>query len=559
MLPEDVYKRLNWSNEVKAIREESSRWSTVLPMLFPYPTAQRPHSCTDVITGVKDSTYPSWRNEMHWGVLSAFLAYTLPALWPHVATYLYHTNGYLNLYVSSLMAENAVQFVHDYKRMMRVSTPAPIIMPENTPMAGFYLRTPVRLWNAQQQPVYALPPWKQRHKLLNLFSVGNTSCYVWRHILAASGTQPGAFDLEISFRGTSNEVNGVPQWGKNYHNTQLHYLPTFHPDTNDFYDPSAQLPLFFYYYMYMLDDIWPLLEQCLKWLGLEEVQCRRLVVSGHSMGAALVLCLQYRLYAWNRAWWDKTYFRSVGAPMFCNDHAVKLMEQRVINAHQTDKHLEIINEDDLINVPYQLGGLENLRKALQHGVRDVVQWALQQTFATVAPIRWAQEQGMQHLLRTVQIAPQQALLTFIYGALKEQHTESQLKEAPVRMGQRNSEKRWYQTEALQETYGGTLRVCVCERGVEMEKEYVGKSHNDYIRLQFRTVANVTLQAEKELYEILASRPLTHRHNKVRVVPMFPEVDLRIMAPLIQQWLQSYQPATPPQLRHAQHIIGLQTR
>lgn len=100
----------------------------------------------------------------------------------------------------------------------------------------------------------------------------------------------------------------------------------------------------------MVQDAMPHIEQCLEWLDASSEMCKRIVVSGHSMGGALVLNYAYLMRASDHRWWPKTVFRSFAAPMSCNDAAVLRMEQWIIDSMTPNKFLEVVNTDDFINI-----------------------------------------------------------------------------------------------------------------------------------------------------------------------------------------------------------------
>ena len=104
-----------------------------------------------------------------------------------------------------------------------------------------------------------------------------------------SEKQSEGFELYVLFSGTSNEFNAIPQYGKNFKNTQIFRYPEFSLDKWEFnLGGSDTEPLFYYYYSSMIKSH---IYACLSQLGIECTNFKRIVVSGHSMGGGLVITL----------------------------------------------------------------------------------------------------------------------------------------------------------------------------------------------------------------------------------------------------------------------------
>lgn len=537
-------------------KELAERFSVfdVIRTVLSRDTSQFNHKqlCTDRISEKDDLYDTELRQEERLAGKIAWLAYAFPVIFPEISLRFYMDNIRLNQRLNSYITENSLDLFVGMDNVMEGDLKL-IHLPRQHQVAGFYFRTPVRIWNEKGQRVYKIPPWEQREDLLKYLVEGNVNVYVLRRNLGPD-RKPEKFELYVAFRGTSNDFNGIQQYGKRMRNTQVYREPMYSIEKDCFLKhPKSATPLFFYYYVSMIYNIWPHIFQALTWLDWPKAE--RIVVSGHSMGGALTTCFEYMLYQLHRPLWDKTFFRAFASPLFCNDEAVRVMEQRVIDSMQHNKHIEFINNDDMSNTQHLLGGADLIKDGITQGTSNLVSWLVEAHRKELIGLN--QEDLMSRLLRIVQISPDSAANAFFIGVMRSQSgNQDENPLGPSRMGARGAEKKLYGHPVLHQTYNETLRICTCDRNIEWSGEYFGKSHLDYADLNFSTLWAPLRMYEDRLYRFYHKYGLK-RHNSLRVIGLFGDQDEKMAEGLIKH----YAPATKthsPFLKHVREIIRLQT-
>lgn len=528
------------------------------------PSVTHQQDCVDAISGNPPDSNREDEKELFMGGKLAFLAYAMPYFMPLAGGRFHMRNDAFVQYMQSYVGQATLAA---YKHMNAILDGQVnfLLMPDHTNVSGFYIRTPIQVWNQAGQRVYRIPSWTRRQNLLHNVVVGNVNVYVLRQNLKPHE----GFELYVCLRGTSNEFNGIPQYGRKLNNTQVFRVPKYDIQTGKFHmNGSNTTPLYYYYYALQLEQVWPELCQCLLWLGVEDPECRRIVVAGHSMGGALTITLCAILRHRRRAWWDKTFFRAFASPLCCNEAAIVTTEQWCIDSRQKNKFIECVNRDDFVNLQFLLGGVQGVRSALRRGTTTVTNWVLQHYTTKHRPKSGSgsmnqeeqtrKENMMSHMLRIAQRNPEVALSAFLQGALSSQtETLSDTKEAGFRMGQRAAEMKLWGSRELNDTYNGTLRLFFCKRRIaDWSTEYVGKAHSNYVDVNFSALWAALREYEDNLYRWYHKHGLRKR-NRLRVVGLFPETDQKE----VRQLLRTYKPrpAFTINRRMIRHILRLQNR
>lgn len=535
--PKDIPKELIDDVDIKRDVLASARpdvWSVLYSWYNQkYPTLKGNQTCKDVISGGHMSTTSTSGREMYYAAKLALCGYAFPYYFSQISTHLHMKNHQFVRYLQSFVSETTYLAYHNMDEILEKRITV-MTLPDNTSTAGFYVRTPIRIWNRAKRRIYRLPSWAQRDKLLKQLVIGNVNFYVLRRNVA------DGFECQILFRGTSNEFNGSHQYGKNMRNTQLYRVPQYDPVKNQFHPGGDQaVPLFYFYYCALLEDAWPHLMQCLEWLHASHRDCKRILVTGHSMGGALTLTFCYLLKLRQPKLWDKCFFRSFASPLCCNDAAAVQLEQWIIDSMQADKYLEVVNTDDFVNVQYYLSQKAGVQSAVQGGTSKVGGWLVNNMMDGKS--EEADPEGrVNRMLRVIQIYPEIAFAAFMSGALDAQsRATTQTREAGVRLGVRHDETKYHGTSLLRNTYNSTLKVYFCTRNVDWQSEYMGKAHAKYADLNMNVFWAPLRMYEDNLYNYYHREGL-RKHNNLVVVGLFPESDRAAAEKLIH----SYKPRLP---------------
>lgn len=498
-----------------------------------------PGTCLDVRHHVRSEHDPDLEREAWLAVRWSFLAYAFPTLWTTLPQWWHETNVDVNAHVTQFMALRTLECTADMDDILR-GTRTEFALPPSTPVAGFYLRTPIRRWLPSGTETHRWPPWARRHSLLDGLMLPPVHAYILRQPVADEGRQPvaeatdtgrqppDAFDLLVVFRGTASEVQGLPQYGRHLHNTQIYRYPCFDPFTRTLHLHPEELntppPLVYPSYVASWEDAWPHIHQALQWLDLEHA--RRVVFIGHSLGAALVTVGELLLYDSHPDLWRRSVFRAIACPLVLNKPAVQLMEQRLHDAGQRDQHIEVVNVDDVMNVRREFGDSATRVRTWRGGATGLGWWLIESWWTQhppVSPSWW------DNLAARLRASPQQALSAFVSGAMPEQWATPVTHPAEsTRLGQDVA-------GAAADTHR-TLRLLVCQRRIQWQDEYAGRSHIDYMDLNFLTLWLTSRSYEDRLYHHYTRHSL-RADNAVRLVALFPPDDLARIRPQLRAYLR----------------------
>lgn len=474
--------------------------------------------CTDVISGKTDYNDSKLRTELLLGSKLALMAYALPGFYPEISTNLYlknssfmtHFSGHVSQYAR--IATNAMDDILEGKSKF-------ITLPDDNKLAGFYVRTPIRIWNKKGKKQMKIPSWDKRQDLINYFVLGNTNVYVLRKKITLH-----KYELYVLFRGTSNEFNGIPQYGQHYKNTQLFRYPQYDPIEEKFYPKGSNTkPLFYFYYMEMVKDVQEHIYKLLDILGVDDNMCERVVVSGHSMGGALTICFAHLCKLNQPNIWNKCQFRSYGAPFCCNSAAITQLEGWLKESFEPYKFVEVVNTDDFTNIQYKMGGQEAMTSSVQNGVSNLITWLVDTRFKKVV----SRDSNLlfQRALRITQLYPETALTVFLSGALQDQsQIQSTDKKLAHRIGTSAKMLKLWGQDVLSQSFNRSLNVVFCKRRVRWENEYLGKSHTQYIDVNMKIFWSLLKSYEMDVYKDYHRKGLKPNINKLRIVGMFNYLD-----------------------------------
>lgn len=530
-IPENILNRLEIETELKNEAKINTFEVINTYLHHKYPTLTKKQDCKDVISGRSEESDRATQVEIYKGSLLALIAYAMPYYMPQISLNIHQKNSHFMDYLASYVSESTFIAYRHTDTVLEKEITHMSIAPESQ-MAGFYIRTPIEIWK-NKKPVYKIPDWDHRGELLNYIVSGNVNVYVMRHNLK------DGYECYVLFRGSSNEFNAIHQYGSQMQNTQIYNIPKYDPVEEKFYpEGSNTVPLFHDIYIDMVNNVLPHILQCLDWLAALDPACKRIVVSGHSMGGSLVLNYCYLLKLHHPKWWDKTEFRSYAAPMCCNDAAVLQIEQWLIDSMHPNKFIEVINTDDLVNLQYMLGGKKGVKESIQKGTNQVGNWMVSNYWAMhhrkddSAP---PSDGTVDRMMRIIQVYPEIAFSAFLYGALESQvKNVPEQKEASFRLGQREEEIKLWESRSLKNAYNGTMKLFYCKRRVDWKSEYIGKSHSNYVDINMSILWAPLRMYEDHLYLYYSKHSLKY-NNSFILLPIFPEDDLKHIEPLVQAY------------------------
>ena len=566
----DVKKELMSTENVNLL-DIVNRWFS-----NPVPTIGRKEDCQDVLSQTTLWYDQEMKQETHLAVKLCLVSYCLPFFMTMVAESFRLPNHHFLRRLESFISQSTFEAYEDMDDIVENDVMVHVT-PHATHLGGFYIRTPIQIFDKNGKSVYKLPSWQKKRDLLKFLVVGNVNCYVLRQNL--DGKQ---FELYVTFRGTTNEMNGTQQYGEHLQNTQIYRKPEYDPIENKFYkgghDSKA---LYYYYYCSMIDNVKAHIYQCLSWLGVDSKHCKKVVVAGHSMGGAMSYTFSPILKHDHPTWWKKSYFRSIGAPMCSNDYAVRQQEQWFIDSRQPNKHIELINTDDFVNIQHMFAGDKGLQQSIQQGKVTLGSWLMssyenvhgkydpnvedyknsvtKNLLDHVDGIADKETNDfLKRLLRLAQMYPDMVVASFFSGAMEAQMNNTVPKDdkAPTRVGRRSSEVPLWGTYELGSTYNKTVRLIYCQRRKSWQHEYLSKSHTSYMGINFNTTWASCRNYEKAAYRMYKQKGLK-QNNKLQIVGFFRNED----AEKGPKWIKKYKTKTykPPLLKHLQYVINVQTR
>lgn len=496
------------------------------------------YKCENVVTGENIQNIPEIEKRTYDCVKFAFMAYTSPHLFLNLSPHIHESNYHFN----SIMYQIVAQSINTSNRVMHQINMGQVkFLPTSEQVGGFYIRTPIKLWNRQGKRVYRLPSYNRRQELVNYKVEGNVNSYVTREPILNEGKSE-TFRLRISFRGTSNDFNGIPQYGKNFSNTQVYSVPSFDPIENKVYPcGSSSVPLLMSTYVDLVRNVWPHIKQCLKWLRVDSEFCEEVVVTGHSMGGAMTIVLNYLLYTENIEWWKKFYFVAIGAPTCANHKAVEVMEQRCIDMNTPYKVIEVINDDDFVNMHYKLGDRQGVEKSISCGIVHTIAWLLKYIFEDNENenfFHFEKKQRDNILLRLMREHTNELASSFVNGVFHGQYqTSTSNPTVGTRMGYRRSVRALWGTAQLNTLVNNTFALLVCKRFPNYHKEYIGKSHVDYLYTSFYTAWKHTRLFEDRHYYFLRENSLRHHSNRLKIIPFMSTHEQSNIQRKVKQYIQ----------------------
>ena len=496
------------------------------------------YECTNVITDENIQDIPNVKQRIHNCVKFSFMAYTSPHLFLSLASNVYDTNHHFNSIMYQIIAQssNTANRVMNQINMNQID-----FLETDGTVGGFYIRTPIKIWNKQGKRVYNLPRYEYRQNLSDYKVEGNVNAYVTREpIILPDQKTSNKFRLRVLFRGTSNDFNGIPQYGRNFTNTQVFSLPTFDPlDNKEYPCGSSSKPLFMKVYIDLVRNVWPHMVKCLEWLRVESSNCQEIVVTGHSMGAAMTTVLNYLLYEEKPEWWKKCFFVPIASPTCANAKAVEIMEQRCIDSKQPYKVIEVINNDDFVNLHYNLGDEKGIERSISCGIVHTVAWLLNHIFENDPNDNFFQIDKRQRdsiFLQLMREYTNELASSFINGIFHGQYQSSTSNMTlGTRMGYRRPFRALWGTSGLKELVNNTFALVVCKRYPNYQTEHIGKSHIDYMYINYYAAWKQTRLFEDRLYHFLQKHSLRHSSNSLKIVPFMS----RHEKPTIQRKVKRY--------------------
>lgn len=484
--------------------------------------------CREFISG-RDMSAEA-KTELEWGAKLSSIACAFPDQLAKLSTRLHLSPELFNAFTNSLVAGTTLTASHSMNRILS-GREDEVILPHDAKLAGFFIRTPLRIWNHEGVSVDTIPAWKDRSDLLQHFVVGGNTFWVLR-----SNTSNG-YECQVLFRGTSSEFHAVPEYGAHGQGTQVFSIPTYDPKTHTVMpEGSDTVPLLSLLHATCIADLRSHLFQCLEWLGANEIECQRVLFVGHSMGAALVQTLAYQMAQEEHPLWKKSFFRSYAPPMCSNASAVAELEHQVIQTGQKWKYMEMVNRDDVVNVLYRFGGAKGFEEALDSGSESVAAWLMDGLHWTASKAEMTTR-----VTEALRLYPELAAAIFVRGFMASQVTRTaEDRRAGFRPGMRKEEVVYAGLPQLRRTFGDTMGVWFCHRPIEWSTEYLGKSHSYYGEINFTVFWVMCREYENELYHRYHHRTLHyHPQDRVLIVPCMNERDRG----QVKDWLKEY-PAIP---------------
>lgn len=327
----------------------------------------------------------------------AAVAYALPYFLTELSSIIHLPAPEFNARVAQVVS---TQLVHAFTHMKK---PVPLTLSDQCQMAGFYLRTPVRMWDANGNWVSAVP--QHKCQLLDRLVLGNVNLYVLR---MSTG-------LYVLFRGTSNPFNGVQQYGYEYNNTPVFKEPGFDIRCR----ARTSGPRFYSYYVLPLLDVKRFIYSWVdKYPGVP------IYVLGHSMGGALTHTFAYMALKDRPDLFRRMNFRSFAAPYCCSEEVVDEMRGQL----QPEQFVDVLNSADMVNIRHALGYQAGFKKSIRGGLRAVGRWLLHRGHL------WSMRDHQATILRALHIyqrRPEEVRSVFVHGALQSQ-TPAKRMGKPVR-------------------------------------------------------------------------------------------------------------------------------
>lgn len=344
---------------------------------------------------------------------------------------------------------------------------------------GYYIRTPIRIWRDNKR-IYHIPSWEEKDQLIDDLIIGNNNCYVLKSI---SG------EIRILFRGTSNEFNAIPQYGKQLSKTQIFHLPDYCIDTNEFFpNGSEEVPLFYFYYWTMVRDLLPFILQAISQLG----QFTRIIVTGHSMGGGLTITFAYMLKLMRPDLFSNCVFRTFASPLCCNDAASVRLTQWMEFPHQ---FIDVVNYDDFVNVQYMFGGQQAFQESMEAGVSSVLAWLVKSGLNKRH--RSESSDWLKQALQSIRLNTDVVMALFLNQASVRQPRKASHSSHPRRL-----------------THQSNVDIVFCKRRYYPAEEYLGRAHDEYMNVSMALFWTPLRLYENALYNDYFEHSLKRRNHLI---------------------------------------------
>lgn len=495
------------------------------------PLLNQKQECVDMISGKSTSSLAGdAAAELSKCAKLATMAYALPYFMNTLSTVFHLKNPNFMTYMSRYLADSTFLAYQHMDRLLRDMEPT-LPLPNDAQFAGYYIRTAIRITNAKGTKLLKIPSWDKRTQLLKCHIVGNVNVYVLRQNLSQG------YECMVLFRGTSNEFNGLEQYGDAMKHTQVFRAPNFNPETNHIEEKGSEtVPLMNKLYTEMIRDVMPHIIQCLEWLRWDHPRCQRITVTGHSMGGALVLHFCYLLHQFSQAMWKKTFFRSFAAPLSCNEAMTRQIEQWLIDSQQVNKYIEVVNTDDFVNSQMSLGGKSGLSASIKRGTSSIGAF-LVDAYLTKSRNFGGATALVDYAKRNHDVT----MAAFLNGAFQAQiEAVPTDRRAAFRLGQRPPEIKAWKTPALDHVYSGTVRLVYCNRFIDWNSEYPGKGHSQYLDMNMSLFWGSLRLYEDERYRYYAQNTL-RANNNLQIIPMFPMTDMTAAVAQLAEYSPMHNP------------------
>lgn len=529
----DLEKELTKYPDVSYVRLFSSWLDTG-------PAIHERNTCHDVINNTSADYDNNLNRELQLATKLSMIAFSLPYIIPDIMKHVFQPNFRFDEFVSRMMADSGYIAAQHMSEVLQGEKDM-VYTDTNSRTVGFYVRTPIHIKNKQGKPVYRIPDFKHKSDLVKKgYDIqGNMNSYILKHFYEEKPVNPNhpQYDCYVLFRGTSNDFNALPQYGVSMYNSQVFRRPDYDPIHKRYFpEGSNKVPLFYNYYVDLVNNIKKHVYHALE--KLHALNGRRIIICGHSMGAAITITFSYICHYERPDLWEKCQFRLVGSPMCTNYAAVKTMEGWIKQSKQQYKCIEILNTDDMILVKRKLGGSKTISKSIAQGKTNFLEWLVKQPFF-FQMLGETKDQIMDRILRILQVQPDKALSAFGIGVLKQQgRTYAADGRDGVRLGGRPTEMKRWNTKGLSKEYDKTLAVVQCERNIDWPSEYIGKSHFSYMDLNLNLLWSSLRAYEANLYKWYHQNGLKKR-NRLRVVGIFPKIPevMQKVRPILDNWHQ----------------------
>lgn len=454
-------------------------------------TLSNRETCTDMMTMdiLDDKEY----DELSKNARMAMLTYSFPYFIGPLGESL-HKNPHDFYEDLEKYAVELLPYATDHLRcLLEKEAPMTHLIPNKCPIAGFYFRSPVRVYNNKGRRVYKMPEDPQ--ELLKYRVFGNVNVYVLREHLA-----DGNYRCYLMWRGTSNHYNAVPQYGKLLNRTQVFNFPEFDPIGQTFHPQgSSDKPLFYRHYCDIVDDVFSIILKALEFLGAFDSECLETIVTGHSQGGALTHTYCYMLHEREPLAWARMKFRPFASPMCSNYAACKYMEQMIIDSQMKGKYIETLNTDDMVLAQFKLGGKRGVAQTVRAGAARLVPFILNEITFSNEPTNEEKDGSTISMIYSIAKNRADTFAALFASGVMEKQDQFVIrdKRTATRIGKRfDLVGHWGELGPI---FNGTFRLVYCKRKIDWNSEHIGLSHTDYLRNSASVQGIIKRNFEDRLY------------------------------------------------------------